>query len=144
MATQYTAGLTTGQVLTAATMNSIGAAWETWTPTVTAETGTITSYSVSGRYARIQNLVICRFSVAITNKGTGAGSLRITVPITAQAGYGSGISGAVGSWSEWTNVGTTGTVNMLNSTTQFSLLAYNWTTGVMNGTISGSATYEAA
>jgi len=36
MATQYTAGLTAGQVLTAATMNQIGAAWETWTPALTA------------------------------------------------------------------------------------------------------------
>lgn len=33
MATQWTAGTTSGQVLTAATLNTIGAAWETWTPT---------------------------------------------------------------------------------------------------------------
>jgi len=54
MATQWTAGTTSGQVLTAATLNTIGAVWETWTPALTASTtnpnlGT-TGTSV-GRYA---------------------------------------------------------------------------------------------
>ena len=35
MATQWTAGTTAGQILTAATLNTIGAAWETWTPAPT-------------------------------------------------------------------------------------------------------------
>ena len=92
MATQYTAGLTTGQVLTAATMNSIGAAWETWTPTVAATAGTITAGSVTrAKYTRIDKLVICDFSYLITTAGTAAGaSLTTTLPIpavTTFAGY---------------------------------------------------------
>ncbi len=67
MATQYTAGLTT-QVLTSAIMNSIGATWETWTPTVTASAGTITSATVTlARYARIQNIVWVTFGYSVSN-----------------------------------------------------------------------------
>lgn len=144
MATQYTAGLAQGQVLTADIMNQIGAAWETFNPAISAQTGTITTATASGRYARIQKNVIFRFSVSITNKGTGAGALYLTIPLTAQSNYGSGIAGATGSFAEWTSVGFTGTTNLLNSTTQLALLRYDWTTPIVNGTISGFAIYEAA
>lgn len=36
MATQWTAGLTSGATLSANTLNTIGAAWETYTPVITA------------------------------------------------------------------------------------------------------------
>lgn len=144
MATQYTAGLSSGQVLTAATMNSIGAAWETYTPTLSSQTGTLTTATIGARYARIQNIVFVRFQVSITNKGTAGGALGITVPITAQSAYGSGLAGAVGGFVEWTSTGFTGAVSLLNSTTKFELLKYDWTTPIVNGTLSGFAVYEAA
>lgn len=81
MATQYTAGLTTGQVLTAATMNQIGAVWETWTPAVT-QTAAVTSTTNFARYARIQKIVVAMFSVTITGAGTAGQSLGISFPIT--------------------------------------------------------------
>jgi hypothetical protein len=85
MATQYTAGLTTGQVLTAATMNSIGAAWETWTPTFTPSSGTFTTITTSyARYGRIQNVVFGSVDMTITNIGTGTGVLVFTLPVTAK------------------------------------------------------------
>lgn len=56
MATQYTAGLTAGQILTAATMNSIGAAWETYTPTWTSIT--LGNATQDFRYCRINKLVV--------------------------------------------------------------------------------------
>ena len=92
MATQYTAGLTTGQVLTAATMNSIGAAWETWTPTISAQAGTITSGTTTqARYARIQKLVFVQFNYTITTVGTAVNSnLQFTLPITQLAAYPAG------------------------------------------------------
>jgi hypothetical protein len=80
MATQYTAGLVTGQVLTAATMNQIGAAWETWTPTYTNFAGTNTY----ARYVRINKLVIASCTVTVTTS-TGAGNAIISLPITARA-----------------------------------------------------------
>ena len=84
MATQYTAGLTTGQVLTAAIMNQIGAAWETWTPTITASAGTYTSVTVNqAQYGRIQKIVVGRIDISITTNGTAAGALEFTLPVTA-------------------------------------------------------------
>jgi hypothetical protein len=77
MATQYTAGLTTGQVLTSATMNSIGAAWESYTPS-------ITNYVASGstsKYVRINKLVIWQFSSIVST--ASAGEIALSLPITA-------------------------------------------------------------
>jgi len=105
MATQYTAGLTTGQVLTAAIMNQIGATWETWTPTVTANAGTITSGTVSlARYARIQNLVFVQFGYSVSNVGTATGAgLVTTLPITPSTAI---INGSVlGCGREYVSVG---------------------------------------
>lgn len=82
MATQYNAGLTSGQVLTAATMNSIGAAWETWTPAVT-QSGAVTATVTLGRYMRIQKLVIAVAKLAITGTGTANNAVKVSLPITA-------------------------------------------------------------
>ena len=66
MATQYTAGLSSGQVLTAATMNSIGAASETFTPTIVGNTSgsvTIGNGTLSGTYFRIQKLIVATYTL---------------------------------------------------------------------------------
>ena len=83
MATQYTAGLTTGQVLTAATMNSIGAVSETFTPTWTAS-GTapaIGNGTLTGRYFRIQKIVFVQMLfVAGSTTTYGTGNYSFSVP----------------------------------------------------------------
>ena len=88
MATQYTAGLTAGQILTAATMNSIGAAWETYTPVLTASTTNPTLGSgsvVSGKYTQINKLVVANFSFTFgTGATAGSGNYIISMPITAK------------------------------------------------------------
>lgn len=89
MATQYTAGLTAGQILTAATMNQIGAAWETWTPTLTASVTnpTLGTGSVqAGRYGRIQKTVFGHIVIAFGTAGfnQGSGFYFVNLPITAQ------------------------------------------------------------
>ena len=81
MATQYTGGLVAGQILTAATMNSIGAAWEAWTPSwanVTVGNGTVVA-----EYCQIQKLVVGRvvFTLGSTSDVTNFGI--VTPPITA-------------------------------------------------------------
>jgi hypothetical protein len=92
MATQYTAGLTTGQVLTAATMNSIGAAWETWTPNFRPETGAWTSSTTTAaKYGRIQNLVFGQAGITINTFGTGGGNVTFDLPITSARGNPFGI-----------------------------------------------------
>jgi len=98
MATQYTAGLTSGQVLNAATLNQIGAAVETFTPTIVGSTSgqvTIGNGTLTGTYFQIQEMVVVfytliwgsttttntvglwLFSVPVGNALNGAGAGRI-------------------------------------------------------------------
>jgi len=84
MATQYTGGLSAGQILTAATMNSIGAAWESWTPAwanITIGNGTVVA-----EYCQIQKLIVARavFTLGSTSTVTNFGV--ITLPVTASVG----------------------------------------------------------
>lgn len=98
MATQYTAGLSAGQILTAATMNQIGAVWETWTP---ALTGSVTNPNLgstgtaTGRYGRVQKTVfgIAQFTFGGTGINAGSGFYFCSIPFTAQAA-----APVVGSW----------------------------------------------
>lgn len=86
MATQYTAGLSAGQVLTAATMNSIGAASETYTPTWTASTTnpTLNNGILSGRYFRINKMVFVQIYLQIgSTTNVGSGQYRWALPVTA-------------------------------------------------------------
>ena len=87
MATQYTAGLSAGQVLTAAIMNQIGAAWETYTPTWTGTTNpVIGNGTIKGRYAQIQKIVIAQIWIATGTTTTyGTGKYAFSLPITAAA-----------------------------------------------------------
>jgi len=57
----------------------------TYTPTVTPGTGSITSYTSSGRYTKIGRVVHVQVEIAITNAGTGSGTLNFTTPFTAAA-----------------------------------------------------------
>ena len=59
------------------------AAWTSYTPTATAGSGAITSYTASGSSYQIGKVVFVRFTVTITNQGTGAGELIVTLPATA-------------------------------------------------------------
>lgn len=84
MATQYTAGITQGQVWTADIANQIGAAWETWSPQVTQNVGVAGTVSLA-RYTRIQKLVIATFAISFTGGGTAGTAVVITLPITANS-----------------------------------------------------------
>jgi hypothetical protein len=112
MATQWTAGLSDNTPLPAATLNRIGAAWETWTPTISTTAGTITTGEIKyARYGRIQNLVYGAFSYTITTAGTAAGAeLEFTVPINLRSNYATGDQVGVGRETAATGV----TLNVLN------------------------------
>ena len=89
MATQWTAGTTSGQVLTAATLNTIGAAWETWTPALTASTTNPTlgtGSTATGRYGRINKTVFgnCRIFFGTSGTNAGSGFYFVSLPVTAQ------------------------------------------------------------
>jgi hypothetical protein len=84
MATQYTAGFVQGQKNTAAIMNSIGAAWETWTPTVTQNNAVAVTETVPSRYAQVQKIVFAYVYLTATGTGTAGSSVRVSLPLTAR------------------------------------------------------------
>ena len=85
MATQWTAGTTSGQVLTAATLNTIGAVAEAYTPALTAVTVNPTLGTGSfaeGRYQLIQKRAFVEGAIYFGSSGAaaGTGAYRISVP----------------------------------------------------------------
>lgn len=142
MATQYTGGLVAGQILTAATMNSIGADWETWVPTVTSSGGTLTTVTInSARYGRIQKIVVAQIDFSITVGGTGFGTPIFTLPITAKA---MGVGGAFGSYREIASTGLIG-VAAYKTTTSGELFRYDNVNHINTGNrYVATFTYEAA
>ena len=63
----------------------------TWTPAITASTGSITSFTLGVcNYTRIGRVVHINFSVTITNAGTGAGALNVPLPFTNGAAIANG------------------------------------------------------
>jgi hypothetical protein len=82
MATQWTAGTTAGQILTAATLNTIGAAWVDYTPTLTQGV-TVSKTTVVARYCQIQKTIIAQIVLGITSSGTSGSQVRVGLPIAA-------------------------------------------------------------
>jgi hypothetical protein len=68
--------------------NPIGfPAYFNYTPTVTAASGAITSYTVNvARFSIIASDIFLNLQITITNAGTGAGELRVALPVN-NAGY---------------------------------------------------------
>ena len=83
--------------LQADSAQSTGLKWNldastSYTPTITAAAGTITSTnSVSGSYIRVGKLCWLRFNVGITLNGTGAGSVNVSLPFTSASATNVGI-----------------------------------------------------
>ena len=57
-------------------------AWTTYTPTVTAASGTFTTVSATGKYLQIGKLIGIQTLVTITTNGTAAGAVVFTLPVT--------------------------------------------------------------
>ena len=110
----------------------------TWTPVPTASTGTITSYTSSGRYTRIGRSVVLSFQITITNNGTGAGILFATgMPFAANA-----VNLESGTIVEVAIVGFSG-YTVFNTTTKLSMGKYDNTyPGGTNYVIVGQITYQ--
>jgi hypothetical protein len=60
------------------------AAWTSYTPTITAQTGTITTSSGEGYYTRVGKMCAIYVRANVITAGTGTGYLRVTVPFTAR------------------------------------------------------------
>lgn len=76
-----------GSLATYSAWLPIEGTWAPWTPTVTAETGTITTSSSSDcEWTQIGLTAIARGSLIITTVGSGAGGLRFTLPVAPGSG----------------------------------------------------------
>jgi hypothetical protein len=126
MATQWIAGTTSGQVLTAATLNTIGAEWETWTPALTASTTNPTlgtGSSRSGRYGQIDALAYGQGQINFGSAGVSAGSgfYFVSLPITAQ-----GTGKVIGQFQFYdSSAGAVYLGTLISDTTTRSLMYYN-------------------
>ena len=104
--------------------------WTTYTPTVTAESGTITTKSATGRYIKVGTLCTVTTTVTLTNVGTASGSLIVSLPFTA-----ANVNNFSGSVKETAVNGDGGTV-WTGSTTQLysrriGVAQYWWTNGAV-------------
>lgn len=87
MATQWTGGLSDNTPLPAATLNRIGAAWETWTPQLWQGANIAQSITYA-EYTQIQKLVICRAIVFATGAGVATNAIEIrNFPISSSANF---------------------------------------------------------
>lgn len=66
-----------------------GSAWTSYSPTVSSSSGTITTVgTVHAYYKQHGKAVFVRLSITITTLGTGAGRLKVTMPVTPTSGTG--------------------------------------------------------
>ena len=70
-------------MLTAATLNTIGAAWVDYTPTLT-QSATITKTITNARYCQIQKTVIVQVKLIATSAGTAGQGVIVGLPIAAR------------------------------------------------------------
>ena len=116
-------------------------AWQAWTPTVTASSGTLTTVTINlARYTQIQKTVTAQFVFTITTIGTGSGRPFLTLPVTAT----SIPQTPLGSYRETANTGFVGVVSWENTGAAV-LQRYDNATHLSAGNVyAGTFTYEAA
>jgi len=78
-------------------------AWTSYSPTISTQSGTLTTASASGKYIRIGKLCVVQVEASITTNGTGAGTLYVTKPFN-------GNTNSTALWREILSVGNSGQV----------------------------------
>ena len=143
---------TNGQFLTADSTAATGLAWTTasggfpawtsYTPTVTASSGSITTYSAAGWYSQSGKTVVAQARVTITTVGTAAGTMVVTLPITAATGASKEWIGAA---LEGQTTGNSGWISVLSGATAGNIRSYNFGTFFGSGNqIIFTVVYEVA
>lgn len=100
-----------------------GTVWTSYTPTLSAASGTFTTASATGRYKAVGKTLFLQINVAITTNGTAAGSVQVTLPAGMTSGPGPGYYDIAGR--EWNATGTTLNGNIAPSATVISIQTYN-------------------
>jgi hypothetical protein len=121
------------------------AAWTSYTPTITASSGTFTTTTTTlAKYARIGKTCIVKVEVKIVNAGTAGGNMKISLPFNSTA---DAADLCVGTFRESGNTGILGQFRIYGSIDATNALAvsYNNTTIIVNGSwVSGTFIYEVA
>jgi hypothetical protein len=142
--TVLTADSSTATGLKWATPASTGfPAWTTYTPTVTASSGTPTTYTATGSYSQSGKVVVLNFDTEFTNIGTASGYVYVSLPIAAKTG--SSIS--FGTCEEFNTSGLMGftCINPGASTTIVQSRRYDFASfWALNARVVGSIVYEVA
>ena len=79
-----TTQLATTAFVTSAVSTAIPTGWTSYTPTITAASGSFTTTSATGAYYKIGNLVFVRVKITITTVGTGTNPV-FSLPFTANS-----------------------------------------------------------
>jgi hypothetical protein len=113
---------------------------QTWTPTVTASSGAITTYTASGVYTKVGRVVHASAQITLTNIGTASGALIVTLPFSAST------FPNIGAGREDQNTGTMLQARIGSATPGSALvLTYNNLTAIANGNVvQFSITYNTA
>lgn len=111
---------TTNIATNTADIAAIKAAWTTYTPTVTASSGTFTTVSAAGSYLTIGKLVHFTCTITITTVGTAAGAIVLPLPVgtTARAASVFGLAHNLGKSVGYRllNADTTGNISFYDNT----------------------------
>ena len=92
-----------------------------WTPVLTASSGTLTTSTASGFYTRIGDVVHLFIDAEISNVGTGTGAILLTTPFTSNIN-------AIGSARERQSTGVMGQAYMSAFGSNIAVLKYDATT----------------
>lgn len=116
-------------------------AWTNWTPTITAQSGSLTSTTITtARYVQLGKIVVIQFYFTITNGGTGGGSIFFTLPSgkTAKNNFQCGAGRELNATGKMIQI-------FLDSTTNGRIAFYdnNYPGATGNG-LAGTLTYELA
>jgi hypothetical protein len=141
-----------GQVLTVsagipswATPSGISYTFTSYTPTILATSGTITSTTAKGQYLQIGKMMFVMIDVEITNAGSGAGGLNVSIPVSAVNGNVNGRYTGMGQERAATGKQCSGTIQAPENPDISLWRFYDFTTAIATGNIiRGTIIYEVA
>jgi hypothetical protein len=108
------------------------------TPTITSQGGSITTYTATGKYLKIDKGMFFIFTVTLSNVGTATGNMIITLPFTA-------VGSSAGSAYEYNTTGKGGPVSIANNASVAISRDSTFTTWFSNGwNLYASIFYEVA
>lgn len=119
---------------------SSAGAWTSYTPTITAQSGTFTTVSATARYIQIGKTVTMSMTITITAVGTASAGVLFSLPVNAQSN-----SGYIGSGREDATGGKMLQARLNSANNQGGIFNYDNTTAAGSGNVLKMLiTYEAA